>query len=84
MPSTSGGSKPGQALLIVVLVVIGVVWPLVNVGPRGPTLVIITPNHGVDLGDLAAIVPLALAIALIRARARGRPPFPSRGPRRPN
>jgi hypothetical protein len=59
-----------RTLLIVVLVAVGVIWPLVNIGPRGETLVVITPNHGIDIGDLAGIIPIALALLLARSRTR--------------
>jgi hypothetical protein len=55
-----------------VLVAVGVIWPLVNVGPRGETILVLTPNHGVDIGDLGGIIPLAIAVVLARSRSRGR------------
>ena len=56
--------------LIVVLLAVSVVWPLVNVGPRGPTVLAITYNHGVDLGDLLALIPFSIALVLVYARRR--------------
>lgn len=57
-------------VLVVALLVVSFVWPLVNVGPRGPTILSITYNHGVDLGDLLAVIPFALALAVIYFRRR--------------
>jgi hypothetical protein len=56
--------------VIAALLVVSVVWPLVNVGPRGPTILAITYNHGVDAGDLLAVFPFALALVLIYSRRR--------------
>jgi len=72
-PGTQSASRVRsrlRATLIVVLLVVSVVWPLVNVGPRGPTVLAITYNHGVDLGDLLALIPFSLALVLIYARRR--------------
>jgi hypothetical protein len=59
-------------VLVVVLLVVAVVWPLVNVGPRGPTLLAITWNHGIDARDLLATIPFALAVALLYSRKYSR------------
>ena len=56
--------------MVVALLVVSFVWPLVNVGPRGPTILAITYNHGVDAGDLLAVIPFALALVLIYSRRR--------------
>jgi hypothetical protein len=72
-PRTQSESQLGSRLrvaLIVVLLAVSVVWPLVNVGPRGPTVLAITYNHGVDLGDFLAIIPFSLALVLVYARRR--------------
>lgn len=39
-------------------------WPFLDNGKWGGPLLLITPEHGVDVGDLAAILPLTLALAL--------------------
>jgi hypothetical protein len=57
-------------VVIFLLLAVSVIWPLVEVGPRGPTILAITNNHGVDLGDLLAVIPFALALVLISTRRR--------------
>ena len=64
-------------MLLFLLVAVGVTWPFLDIGPRGATLLVITHEHGVDLVDFAALVPLTLALALVfawpRAGRAGRP-----------
>ena len=59
-----------RTALIVILLAVSVMWPLVNVALRGPTLLAITSNHGIDLGDLLAIFPFTFALVLIYTRRR--------------
>jgi hypothetical protein len=59
-------------LLPFVLLAVAVTWPFVDIGPRGATLLVITHEHGVDLVDFAALVPLALALAFLRPGAARR------------
>jgi hypothetical protein len=56
--------------LAVLLFVVALLWPLLNIGLHGPTLVAITHEHGVDTGDFLALIPLTLAIALVPWRSR--------------
>ncbi|MDQ1465769.1 MAG: hypothetical protein QOH10_184 [Actinomycetota bacterium] len=65
-----------RALVVVFLVAVAIAWPLVKIEPRGPTLFSVTRTHGVDVGDLAAVIPLTLAfiIAFSRPRADGDEP----------
>jgi hypothetical protein len=57
-------------LLLFLLLAVAVTWPFVNIGPRGATILVITHEHGVDVVDLAALVPLTLALALALAFLR--------------
>ena len=53
-----------------VLFVVGVAWPIVDIGPRGQTVLTITPEHGVDTSDVVAlgVVLLALSLAFFARR----------------
>jgi len=55
-------------MLLFILLAVGVTWPFLDIGPRGPTILVITHEHGVDLVDFAALVPLTLALAIAVAR----------------
>jgi hypothetical protein len=57
-------------MLLFILLAVAVTWPFLDIGPRGATLLVITHEHGVDLVDLAALVPLTLALAIAGARPR--------------
>jgi hypothetical protein len=63
-----------RTIVIAVLLAVAIIWPVVNIGPRGPTLFVFVPSRGVglDLGDLAAIFPLLLALALLFSRPNTR------------
>jgi hypothetical protein len=39
-------------------------WPIVEIGPKGPLLLSVTPGHGVDARDLLALAPLLAAISV--------------------
>jgi hypothetical protein len=45
----------------VVLVIVSIAWFLVNAPVEGPTLVPITPDHGLTCADLGGIAGLLLA-----------------------
>ena len=84
-PKRPPRSRPHPALVAVVVLLLGiaVVWPLAEIGPRGPLLVRLTSSHGIDARDLLALIPLAIVLLLIRiARHRARPDdaasFPTR------
>lgn len=47
------------------LLAIAFVWPFLDIGPRGRTLIVLTQEHGVDAGDLLAVIPFVLALALL-------------------
>src|SRR5689334_7311336 len=42
-----------------------VLWPVLNLGPRRPTLLTVTGSHGVDLGDVLALVPFLCALIVL-------------------
>ena len=67
-PASTRSRAPGRGrvrlFLIFALLAVAIVWPLVNVGPRGATILMFSPQHGVDVGDLAAVFPFALAVVL--------------------
>jgi glycosyltransferase involved in cell wall biosynthesis len=54
-----------KSLLALILLVVAAVWPLLEIGPRGATILAVTPGHGVDVGDLPALIPLTLALVLV-------------------
>jgi hypothetical protein len=56
-------------LLLFILLAVAVTWPFLDIGPRGATILVITHEHGVDVVDLAALIPLTLALAFARPRA---------------
>jgi hypothetical protein len=62
--------------LAFLLLAVAVAWPTLDLAPTSATMFEITPQHGVNVADLAALVPLALAIALAwpRAARAGPPP----------
>jgi hypothetical protein len=57
-------ARRAAKLAIVLLLLIGTIWPIAELGPRGPTVLAITPDHGVDLNDIAALVLIAGAVLL--------------------
>jgi hypothetical protein len=59
-----------QSLLALILLAVAAVWPLLEIGPRGATILAITPEHGVDVGDLPALIPFTLALVLVFLRRR--------------
>ena len=67
-PASTRSRTPGRGrvrlFLIFALLAVAIVWPLVNVGPRGAATFMFSPQHGVDVGDLAAVFPFALAVVL--------------------
>jgi hypothetical protein len=61
--------------LAFLLFAVAVAWPTLDIAPTSATMFQLTPQHGVNVADLAALVPLALAIALAWPRtARAGPP----------
>jgi hypothetical protein len=57
--------RPRRMLLALVLVVVAVLAIVVEPFPGGPTLLPITPEHGVDAGDLPAVTLLLAAAWLV-------------------
>lgn len=56
--------------LAAVLVVVAVVWVLVNKPVEGPTLIRLTPHHGVTVGDLPSAAAVVVAAVLILTARR--------------
>lgn len=52
------------------LVVVAVVWVLVNQPVEGPTLLRLTPQHGVTLADLPSAAALVVAAVLVLTARR--------------
>ena len=63
-----------RVVLAVILFVVAVSWPLLELGPQGPVLFVLAPAQGVVAADLLALIPLALAIFVVRPLLRRRPP----------
>ncbi len=59
-----------RVVLAAGLVVIAVSWPIMELGPQGPVLFTLAPAQGVVAADLLALIPLALAIFVIRPLLR--------------
>ena len=57
--------RPRRMLLALVLVAVAVLAIVVEPFPDGPTLLPITPEHGVDAGDLPAVTLLLAAAWLV-------------------
>jgi hypothetical protein len=68
----TGLAPSRRRVLAAVLVVAAGVWAVVNKAVEGPTLLVITPRHGLTTADLLSITALLVAAHLLRPR-RGRP-----------
>jgi hypothetical protein len=62
-----------RVALAVFFLIVAVAWPIVEIGPRGPVLFTMARAQGVVASDLLALIPLALAILVLRPLLR-RPP----------
>ena len=69
---TPPGPRPPQrrTVVAVVLVVAAGIWFLVNGPVEGPTLVVVTPEHGLTVADLFSLVALAIAAVLLLTSRR--------------
>jgi ABC-type uncharacterized transport system permease subunit len=56
----------------VALVVAAVGWALVNKPYEVATLVVLSPTHGITVGDLPSIVGVLVALVLVLPRRRRR------------
>jgi hypothetical protein len=69
----AGMSGPYGRRGALVLALLSVLWFLVNGPMEGPTLMVVTPGHGVTGGDLAGLAGLAVAVwRLVATRDRSR------------
>jgi hypothetical protein len=59
--------RPRRMLLALLLVIVAVLAIVVEPFPHGLTLLPITPEHGVDAGDLPAVALLLAAAWLVLA-----------------
>jgi hypothetical protein len=60
--------RAGRVALAVGLVGLAGVWVLVNKPVEGPTLLVLSPSHGVTLADLISLVALGVAAELLSVR----------------
>ena len=60
--------RAGRVALAAGLVVLAGVWVLVNKPVEGPTLLVLSPSHGVTFADLFSLVALGVAAELVLAR----------------
>ncbi len=56
---------PGRTVVALALVVFAVIWVLVNGPFEGPTLVVVTPDHGLTVADLLSLVAFAVAAVVL-------------------
>ena len=56
------------------LFVAAVVWVLINGPFEGPTLLVLTPGHGITLADLASVAAAVVAATLLVGCRRRNPP----------
>jgi hypothetical protein len=59
-----------RVALVVILLIAAVSWPIVEIGPRGPVLFTLARAQGLVALDLLALIPLALAIFVLRPLLR--------------
>ena len=76
MLRSAGQSVWVRIVLAAGLLVVAVLWPLLEWEdlPHGPVLFTAAPAEGIVASDLLALIPLALAIVVIRPLLRRRPP----------
>jgi hypothetical protein len=61
MPNHAVTRRTPRLLLALLLVILAVLAIIIEPLPHGPTLLPITPEHGVDAGDLPAVALLLAA-----------------------
>jgi hypothetical protein len=59
-----------RVVVATTLLVVAVLWPILELGPEGPVLFELSPAHGVVAADLLVLIPLAIAIFVIRPLLR--------------
>lgn len=59
-----------RVVLGVLLLGLAFAWPIIEIGSRGPLLLKLTSEHGIDANDLVALIPFAAALVLIVPRRR--------------
>lgn len=52
------------------LVVLAVVWVFVNSPVEGPTLLVLSPTHGITAADLLSVAAVLVAVGLVLPRRR--------------
>lgn len=67
------GAMTGRRVVAALLVLAAVVWLFVNRPVEGPTLLVLSRNHGVTAADLLSVLLVLVAVALVvPRRPRGR------------
>ncbi|GLZ55687.1 hypothetical protein [Actinomycetospora sp. NBRC 106378] len=64
--------EPVRVVLAVVLVAVAGIWVVVNKAVEGPTLLVLTPRHGLTVADLLSVAALVTAGHLLRTAVRAR------------
>ena len=73
MDPSPEGARSTRIIVAVALLALAVLWPFVEVGPRGPVLLTVAPAEGVVALDLLALIPFVLAIVVLLPLLRRTP-----------
>ena len=66
-------ARSTRVIVAIALLVVAVLWPFVEIGPRGPVLLTVAPAEGVVALDLLALIPFVLAIFVLLPLLRRTP-----------
>ncbi|HEY6664337.1 MAG TPA: hypothetical protein VI036_04330 [Propionibacteriaceae bacterium] len=69
-PFSNESSPRRRRLVAVGLVAAAVIWVLVNGPVEGPTLLVLTPSHGITVADLPSLGALVIAGLLLSSSRR--------------
>ena len=67
------GAMIVRRVVAALLVVLAVVWLFVNRPVEGPTLLVLSRNHGITAADLLSVLLVLVAVALVVPRRARRP-----------
>lgn len=59
-----------RTALAIVLFAAASAWPLLNLGPRRPTLFTIAGTHGIDASDAFSLIPFVAALIVLHGARR--------------